>query len=83
MSNKMGKWFKCVGCGGFIGFLKDGLPPDLPKYTVAHSKPDHLMGVPNSVPCNLYKTMGYHQLWFLHKDKEPIESPSEFEPINN
>jgi hypothetical protein len=79
MGNGIGQWFKCKGCGQPIGFLPAGVAG--PRKTCAHVKPDHLIGVPNSVPCALYRRLDADELWELHQDAEPIESPTEFKPV--
>lgn len=77
MAKNLGHWFKCKGCGQPIGFFPEGLPPHLPPGTVGHSKPINKIGIPNSVPCELYNRLNAKELADLHIDAEPLEPPAE------
>ena len=81
---ELGVWFKCVHCGAPIGFYPIGvkhLHHPLPPGAVAHTKPKELIGVPNSVPCELYRLLEPRELWLLHDHLIPIEQPTAFRPI--
>lgn len=75
----MGQWFRCKGCGQPIGFVPAGLMG--PKKMCAHAKLNYLAGVPNSVPCELYRRLSADELWELHQDEPLIETPTEIRPI--
>lgn len=70
------RWVRCKGCGGAIVLFTDGTG------RVGHSKPLAMVGIPNGVPCALFRRSNTEQLWALHKDAEPIEPPESFEPLN-
>jgi hypothetical protein len=79
-----GIWYKCKGCGKPIGFFPDGFKSpkgNLPRGAVAHAKPDHLMGIPNSVPCNLFRRLGPVELYLLHQDAEKMEDAEDMTPF--
>jgi hypothetical protein len=70
------RWVRCKGCGGGnVVLFGDGTR------RVGHSKPAHLIGVPNSVLCTLYRDSSAEELWALHEGAEAIEPPRDFYPI--
>jgi hypothetical protein len=70
----VGQWYKCKGCGQPCALLEDG--------SVAHTKPDEMLGVPNSVPCALFRACESRAFFLEHLAGEPIEPPTRFEPIS-
>jgi hypothetical protein len=71
------RWVKCKGCGVALVLFTDG------SRRVGHAKPVALVGVPNSVPCALFKASTAERMWALHKDAEPITPPDDFRPARN
>ena len=78
--NRNGQWFKCKGCGLPIGFMP-ARPPEYPTRFVGHAKPSHLLNIPNSVPCDLYRRLDADALWEIHQDAEPLPTPTLCEPV--
>jgi hypothetical protein len=74
MSNPIGQWFKCKACGQPCAIL--------PRGGIAHVKPDHLAGVPNSVPCEAYRRTHTREDFFRLMAGEPMEAPTSFEPFS-
>ena len=69
-----GQWFKCKACGQPCAILeRDG---------IAHTKPDHLAGVPNSVQCDAYHRTRTRKDFFRYMAGEPIDPPTEFKPVS-
>jgi hypothetical protein len=69
----VGQWYKCKGCGQPCALLETG--------NIAHTKPDELIGVPNSVPCALYRACESRAFFLEHMAGEPIEPPTHFAPM--
>jgi hypothetical protein len=79
-----GVWKRCIACGKPIGFFLEPYTKDghtVPAGAVAHWKPEDKIGVPNSVPCDLYNALTGEELQALHEDAELIEQPTELNPI--
>lgn len=74
--SKYGRWVLCVGCGKPVGLFPDGCAElGFEPGVVAHSKPEHLEGIPNSVPCDLYKTTSAETFTLLHAAEKEIDPP--------
>jgi hypothetical protein len=69
------KCVKCKGCGKPLFLFQDG------SGAVGHWKPNDKLGIPNSVPCDLFNRLNASQLASLHEDAEVLEQPTEFRPV--
>jgi hypothetical protein len=69
----VGQWYKCKGCGQPCALLESG--------AIAHTKPDAMLGVPNSVPCELFRRCESRAFFLEHMAGEPMDPPDSFEPI--
>jgi len=58
------KAIRCKGCGGILVFYEDG------SRAVGHEKPTSLIGIPNSVRCDLFNRLSAEQLRAMHADVE-------------
>jgi hypothetical protein len=79
-----GVWKKCIACGKPIGFFLEPYVArghTVPAGAVAHWKPQDKVGIPGSVPCDLYNALTGEELRALHEGAELIEQPTEFTPI--
>jgi hypothetical protein len=66
---------RCKGCGGVLLLATDG--------RVGHEKSEALVGIPNSVKCDLFRRCSALQLAALHDDSptlEPMIEISEVKP---
>ena len=84
MSNhRYGIWKRCLGCGELVAFFPDGQPEhDLPPGTVAHTKPKHLAGVPNSAPCELYQRTSAENFTLFHAAEPEVDvEPTSMKPF--
>jgi len=80
--HSMGYWFLCVGCGAPVGIFPDGCEAmGLPPGTVSHTKPPELAGVPDSVPCELYRSTNAQTFAMLHAGQPEIRPPTSVRPI--
>jgi hypothetical protein len=88
--HELGWWFICPNCGGYFAFFPEGYKKDrqvISPKSVAHSKPDFLINVPNSVECALYEQaelLGFDYLFngFKIHEKE-VDPPESFSPMTN
>lgn len=74
------QWYRCKGCGAECGVFVD---PKDGQRKIAHVKPMTLLGVPNSVPCALYRRCETFDFFFREMAGEPIEAPESMTPAEN
>lgn len=76
----MNTWHKCLGCGGYIGLMVDGLPPWEEPGAVMHTKPLEDANK-RPVQCSLYRNNSAQYLTKLHKDTPTVPPPGNIAPI--
>jgi len=82
---QLGLWFQCLACGGYVGFFPVGKGHPrhpIPPGSVAHSKPEGKIGIPDSTGCEMYRSLSPREIWAIHMNEQPLqEQPSEFRPL--
>jgi len=85
MQQIAGEWYQCLGCGGVIWFLPEGMAPYHPPGSLGHSKPENMINRPG-VTCALYHSINSQEkydavLQFLRDNGTRLEPPTELKPM--
>lgn len=72
------QWYRCKGCGEPCVVFTD---PSDGQRKVGHTKPKELIGIPNRVPCRLFRECETLEFFFRKIAGERLEVPDTFEPV--